>query len=115
MPFYLSLANFANGLIWAVYALLKFDINVLVNSQNLLSLHYRPWFLSESHTESGIYPVLQSHLFIFFSKKVPNGLGAISGLVQLILYAAYHKSTDWDEEPEKPAANVELSSTNNRA
>ncbi|PKI56962.1 bidirectional sugar transporter SWEET5 [Punica granatum] len=73
MPFYLSLANFANGLIWTVYALLKFDINLLL----------------------------------------PNGLGALSGLVQLILYAIYYKSTKWDDEPEKPTANVQLSRTNN--
>lgn len=30
MPFYLSLANFANGIIWSLYALLKFDPNILV-------------------------------------------------------------------------------------
>lgn len=68
MPFYLSLANFLNGIIWAVYALLKFDPYVLV----------------------------------------PNGLGALSGLVQLILYATYYKTTKWDE-PEKPTSEVELS------
>ena len=31
MPFTLSLANFCNGIVWAIYALLKFDPNVLVS------------------------------------------------------------------------------------
>ncbi|KAL3748292.1 hypothetical protein ACJRO7_009516 [Eucalyptus globulus] len=68
MPFFLSLANFLNGVIWAVYALLKFDPFVLV----------------------------------------PNGLGALSGLVQLILYATYYRTTKWDE-PEKPTSEIEIS------
>ncbi|XAR50164.1 hypothetical protein NMG60_11004418 [Bertholletia excelsa] len=56
MPFYLSLANLANGCIWLVYALLKFDPYILI----------------------------------------PNGLGAISGVAQLILYATYYRTTNWD-------------------
>ncbi|GFP95447.1 bidirectional sugar transporter sweet5 [Phtheirospermum japonicum] len=60
LPFYLSLANFANGVVWSIYALIKFDPYVLV----------------------------------------PNGLGTISGLVQLLLYVTFYKSTNWDEEPE---------------
>ncbi|XP_010045563.2 bidirectional sugar transporter SWEET5 [Eucalyptus grandis] len=68
MPFFLSLTNFLNGVIWAVYALLKFDPFVLV----------------------------------------PNALGSLSGLVQLILYATYYRTTKWDE-PEKPTSEVEIS------
>ncbi|KAJ6411727.1 hypothetical protein OIU84_008329 [Salix udensis] len=30
MPFYLSLANFTNGLVWLIYGLLDFDINLVV-------------------------------------------------------------------------------------
>ncbi|GER38545.1 bidirectional sugar transporter SWEET5 [Striga asiatica] len=58
MPFYLSLANFANGTVWFFYALIKFDPYVLV----------------------------------------PNALGCLSGLVQLILYATYYKSTNSNEQ-----------------
>ncbi|XP_058179414.1 bidirectional sugar transporter SWEET5 [Rhododendron vialii] len=72
MPFYLSLANFLNGSIWLVYALLKFD----------------PYI------------------------TIPNGLGALSGAVQLILYATYYKSTRWDDGP-SPASEVQLSSKDN--
>lgn len=31
MPFFLSLANLCNGIIWVIYAMLKFDINVVVS------------------------------------------------------------------------------------
>ncbi|XP_073284339.1 bidirectional sugar transporter SWEET5-like [Primulina huaijiensis] len=58
MPFYLSLANFLNGMIWFSYALIKFDPYVMI----------------------------------------PNGLGSLSGLVQLILYATYYRTTDWDDD-----------------
>ncbi|CAI9112597.1 OLC1v1013065C1 [Oldenlandia corymbosa var. corymbosa] len=71
MPFYLSLANFANGSIWFSYAFLKFD----------------PWVL------------------------IPNGLGALSGAIQLILYATYYRTTNWDEE-ENPS-QVEMSDSGN--
>ncbi|XP_054822429.1 bidirectional sugar transporter SWEET5-like [Prosopis cineraria] len=67
MPFLISLANFANGVIWVIYALFKFDINLVL----------------------------------------PNGLGALSGLVQLILYAIYYRTTDRrDENSQIAMSNV---------
>ncbi|XP_052489926.1 bidirectional sugar transporter SWEET4 [Gossypium raimondii] len=69
MPFSLSLFNFLNGVVWVIYALLKFDINVLI----------------------------------------PNGLGTLSGLVQLILYAWFYRTTKWDEDDKAPAQQVQLS------
>ncbi|XP_052182008.1 bidirectional sugar transporter SWEET5 [Diospyros lotus] len=65
MPFYLAVANFANGSIWLAYALLKIDL-----------------FLA-----------------------VPNGLGTLSGLIQLILYVIYYKTTKWEEEEEEDDGN----------
>ncbi|GMY24898.1 bidirectional sugar transporter SWEET5 [Fagus crenata] len=56
MPFFLSLAYFCNGIVWLIYALLKFDLFILV----------------------------------------PNCCGAVLGMVQLILYAIYYRSTQWD-------------------
>lgn len=67
MPFYLSLANFANGIVWSAYALIKFDPYILI----------------------------------------PNGLGSLSGLVQLILFAAFYKTTNWNEDEKE----VELSTS----
>lgn len=48
MPFGLSLCNFLNGLIWLVYALLKFDPYILVNLHFLLfQLNlFRVWLLT---------------------------------------------------------------------
>ncbi|XP_021826074.1 bidirectional sugar transporter SWEET5-like [Prunus avium] len=73
MPFYLSLASFLNGVVWVVYSLLKFDINILI----------------------------------------PNGLGAISGVVQLILYATFYKTTRWDDDDDdneiKSRSEVQMS------
>nr|GMC74398.1 bidirectional sugar transporter SWEET5-like [Ipomoea batatas]GME06672.1 bidirectional sugar transporter SWEET5-like [Ipomoea batatas] len=68
MPFYLSLANFANGCVWFCYAFIKFDPYVLI----------------------------------------PNGLGALSGLVQLVLFAMFYRTTNWDENESNN--EVELSS-----
>ncbi|KAM4124922.1 hypothetical protein ACJW30_01G271500 [Castanea mollissima] len=70
MPFYLSLTNFLNGSIWTAYALIKFDIYVLVS----------------------------------------NGIGAVSGAAQLILYAIYYRTTPKrnDDAPQKPT-QIQLS------
>ncbi|XP_030953985.1 bidirectional sugar transporter SWEET6b-like [Quercus lobata] len=70
MPFYLSLTNFLNGSIWTAYALIQFDIYVLVS----------------------------------------NGIGAVSGAAQLILYAIYYRKTPKhnDDAPQKPT-QIQLS------
>ncbi|XP_019197323.1 PREDICTED: bidirectional sugar transporter SWEET5-like [Ipomoea nil] len=71
MPFYLSLANFANGCVWFCYAFIKFDLYVLI----------------------------------------PNGLGALSGLVQLVLYAMYYRTTNWDENESNNEVEISSSRT----
>ncbi|THF95645.1 hypothetical protein TEA_015255 [Camellia sinensis var. sinensis] len=45
---------------------------------------------------------------------IPNGLGTLSGAIQLILYATYYKTTNWDEDDDTPAeiSDVELSKKN---
>ncbi|XP_045812431.1 bidirectional sugar transporter SWEET5-like [Trifolium pratense] len=77
MPFWLSLANFLNGLAWTTYALIHpFDIYVLVS----------------------------------------NGIGVVSGIVQLMLYACYcsnkgEDKVDGDLELKPPGGHdIELSS-----
>ncbi|GMI95446.1 VEGETATIVE CELL EXPRESSED1 [Hibiscus trionum] len=70
MPFTLSLFSLLNGIVWMTYALLKFDINILI----------------------------------------PNGLGCLAGIAQIILYAYYYKTTNWDDDEEKASAQkVQLS------
>nr|UJT76398.1 bidirectional sugar transporter SWEET5 [Hemerocallis fulva] len=69
MPFTLSLVSFVNGLCWTSYALLKFDLYVLI----------------------------------------PNGLGTMLGLIQLIIYAIYFKSTQTTGDlPTKSEKSVEM-------
>ncbi|GAU19651.1 hypothetical protein TSUD_185670 [Trifolium subterraneum] len=36
---------------------------------------------------------------------IPNGLGTISGLIQLILYAVYYRTTRWDDDA-PPSINM---------
>ncbi|KAK8357143.1 hypothetical protein V6Z12_A05G399800 [Gossypium hirsutum] len=77
MPFYLSLANFLNGVIWVTYALIGFDLYILIG----------------------------------------NGLGALSGAIQLILYACYFKSApkDDDENDVVKPSELQLSGSNGPA
>ncbi|KAJ6833762.1 uncharacterized protein M6B38_338695 [Iris pallida] len=53
MPLYISVASFFNGVSWTIYALLRFDANILI----------------------------------------PNGIGLVFSVAQLVLYAIYYKST----------------------
>ncbi|PWA73648.1 bidirectional sugar transporter SWEET6b [Artemisia annua] len=69
MPFTLSLAAFLNGVCWTTYALLKFDINILI----------------------------------------ANGLGAVLGCAQLVLYAWFWRSTP--KKGKAPPAEVQLQNT----
>ncbi|XP_021741297.1 bidirectional sugar transporter SWEET4 [Chenopodium quinoa] len=73
MPFWLSVGNFANGVIWTIYAFLPLD----------------QWIL------------------------IPNGLGAISGAAQLILYACYYKTTKQANDDKKPNQVIQMSSHDN--
>ncbi|KAL5747231.1 hypothetical protein ACOSP7_024231 [Xanthoceras sorbifolium] len=72
MPFTLSFANFCNGIIWLIYALLKFDPYILI----------------------------------------PNGLGSLFGVIQLALYATYYKTTNWDDDEDKPGPRSEVELSN---
>ncbi|CAN7100807.1 unnamed protein product [Brassica rapa subsp. narinosa] len=63
-----------------------------------------------------IYACLKFDLYIlasfgFHPCNIPNGLGSISGIVQLILYATYYKTTNWndeDDDKEKGYSNAEI-------
>ncbi|KAJ4965439.1 hypothetical protein NE237_017288 [Protea cynaroides] len=68
MPFSLSLASFANGIFWTIYAVIHFD------------------------------------LFI----TIPNSLGTLFGLVQLILYVMVYKSTQRQIEAKKDKGEIGL-------
>ncbi|QHO20381.1 Bidirectional sugar transporter [Arachis hypogaea] len=61
------------------------------------SVKYMPFCLSLANFCNvvwTVYACLKWDLFIL----IPNALGALSGLVQLILYAVFYRSTNWDQE-----------------
>ena len=64
-----------------------------------------------------IYNFTYIFIFIFccfsiWNLQIPNGLGTVGGLIQLILYATYYGSTNWDEDGDEngKAKEVQLSS-----
>lgn len=81
MPFLLSLVNFLNGSCWTAYALIRFDLHVTVSVNELHLL-----MLEQNLVE------LTLVLPLMMQTRIPNGLGALFGLAQLILYACYYKS-----------------------
>ncbi|KAK3440035.1 hypothetical protein EUGRSUZ_B00363 [Eucalyptus grandis] len=72
------------------------------------SVKYMPFYMSLAMFLNGItwaiYALLKFKPFVL----VPNGLEALLGLAQLILYATYCRTTKLDK-PEKPMSDVELS------
>lgn len=61
MPFFLSLANFMNGVVWVIYACLQFDPYILVK------FHFNPpYFLTRS-----IYYILKEgdNIFDYFDEN----------------------------------------------
>ncbi|KAL3748294.1 hypothetical protein ACJRO7_009518 [Eucalyptus globulus] len=72
------------------------------------SVKYMHFYMSLAMFLNGItwavYALLKFKPFVL----VPNGLEALLGLAQLILYATYYRTTKLDK-PEKPTSDVELS------
>ncbi|KAJ8451111.1 hypothetical protein Cgig2_026920 [Carnegiea gigantea] len=75
MPLAVSVASVANALVWTVYAVHPFDLYVMQNDKCLSTF---------------IFVIIG---LITCVTQMPNGLGCFLGLAQLILYAAYSKST----------------------
>jgi solute carrier family 50 (sugar transporter) len=92
MPFFLSLVSFLNGVCWTAYALIRFDPYVTVST----------CVQEKSSCLCMQFPKLNHMSCSRYIMQIPNGLGTLSGLIQLILYACYYKSTPKKEK------NVEL-------
>jgi solute carrier family 50 (sugar transporter) len=98
IPFFQSLVSFLNGSCWTAYALIRFDLYVTVSVNELHLL-----MLEQNLVE------LTLVLPLMMQTRIPNGLGALFGLAQLILYACYYKSTPKTNEGEKDdKKNVEM-------
>uniref|UniRef100_A0A803L8P0 Bidirectional sugar transporter SWEET n=1 Tax=Chenopodium quinoa TaxID=63459 RepID=A0A803L8P0_CHEQI len=57
------------------------------------SVEYMPFFLTLAGFLNGVCWTAYAFIHIDFWMVVPNGLGAISGIIQLILYGTYYKTT----------------------
>ncbi|KAH9309535.1 hypothetical protein KI387_037446, partial [Taxus chinensis] len=65
------------------------------------SVKYMPLSLSLAGLANGIiwtaYALIRFDIYV----TIPNGLGTLLGIVQLILYGVYYKTTDWNEEEDE--------------
>ena len=102
MPFLLSLVSFLNGCCWTAYALIRFDLYVTVSINRPLIACISSPRLNKSVTEFGLQKLRRISVIKIPAMQIPNALGAFFGLIQLILYFWYYKSTPKKEK------NVEL-------
>ncbi|XP_074306193.1 bidirectional sugar transporter SWEET5-like [Silene latifolia] len=72
------------------------------------SVKYMPFWLSLTNFLNGL--CWTAYAFIHFDiwMVVPNGLGVFSGLIQLLLYWRYYKTTDWNDDSPVSPKEVEL-------
>lgn len=101
MPFWLSLVAFLNGVCWTSYALLKFDIFITVTQ-------CFPAYISNS---SYFFYFSYHHPDEVTVEQIPNGLGAIFGFLQLLLYACYCRCTpavELENEEAKKRQDIEM-------
>ncbi|XP_074267908.1 bidirectional sugar transporter SWEET5-like [Silene latifolia] len=62
------------------------------------SVKYMPFWLSLTNVLNGICWTAYACIHFDIWMVVPNGLGAVSGLIQLMLYWCYYKTTDWNDD-----------------
>ncbi|XP_047312960.1 bidirectional sugar transporter SWEET5-like [Impatiens glandulifera] len=71
------------------------------------SVKYMPFWISFTNFVNAViwlvYALIKFDLYV----AIPNGLGTFFGATQLILYSTYYKSTNWDEDDDKPS-NIEM-------
>ncbi|KAB2613122.1 bidirectional sugar transporter SWEET5-like [Pyrus ussuriensis x Pyrus communis] len=75
------------------------------------SVKYMPFSLSFANFCNGIVWSIYAAFLKVLDPYIlfPKALGSLSGEVQLILYATYYKTTNWDEDDEKPKSDVQIS------
>ncbi|XP_074272229.1 bidirectional sugar transporter SWEET5-like [Silene latifolia] len=72
------------------------------------SVKYMPFWLSLTNFLNGLCWTAYAWIHFDVWMVVPNGLGAISGMVQLGLYAYYYRTTDWSDGPSDGPKEIEL-------
>lgn len=66
------------------------------------SVKYMPICISIGNLLNGLIWIVYAALDFDPFIMIPNIIGAISGLIQMGLYAKYNKTTNWDEDDETP-------------
>ncbi|XP_010678743.2 bidirectional sugar transporter SWEET5 [Beta vulgaris subsp. vulgaris] len=72
------------------------------------SVKYMPFWLSVTNFLNGACWTAYACIHIDVWMVIPNGLGTISGVIQLILYACFYKSTQWTDQPDTKVSQVQL-------
>ncbi|XP_057420722.1 bidirectional sugar transporter SWEET5 [Lotus japonicus] len=87
------------GIICIVFNILMYFSPLTVMRQVIRtkSVKYMPFLLSLTNFVNGVVWTTYACLKWDPNVAIPNGLGALSGLAQLILYAVYYRTTNWDE------------------
>ncbi|XP_058079871.1 bidirectional sugar transporter SWEET6b-like [Magnolia sinica] len=83
-------------------------LSVMTRSIQTRSVKYMPFYLSLAGFLNGLCWMAYALIKLDFFIAVPNGLGALVGAVQLILYGCYYNSTMWYEDDQKPKSEVQL-------
>ncbi|XP_024969492.1 bidirectional sugar transporter SWEET5-like [Cynara cardunculus var. scolymus] len=100
------------GLICIVFNILMYasPLTVMKMVIKTKSVKYMPLPLAVASFLNGIvwviYALLQFDPYIL----VPNALGTISAIIQLVLYATYYSTTNWDEDE---PSEVQMSASTN--
>ncbi|KAJ4712310.1 Bidirectional sugar transporter SWEET [Melia azedarach] len=91
------------GLVCVVFNIIMYaaPLTVMKMVIQTKSVKYLPLPLALANLCNGaiwaIYALLRFDPYVL----IPNGLGTISGLVQLILYGVFYKTTNWDDNDEE--------------
>ncbi|KAK2409149.1 hypothetical protein P8452_70714 [Trifolium repens] len=99
--------GFIVGSICIVFNILMYFSPLTVMRQVIRtkSVKYMPFLLSLANFLNGVvwltYALLKWDPFV----AIPNGLGALSGLIQLMLYAIYYRTTRWEDDA-PPSINM---------
>ena len=98
MPFYLSLATFLMSLSFFGYGMFKQDLFISVSDKPVFCIIYFHYFFGFFYLNSSFIfwqnLIFTVALISFVSKQVPNGIGGLLGIIQLVLYFCYSRSSD---------------------
>ncbi|EEF52022.1 conserved hypothetical protein [Ricinus communis] len=72
------------------------------------SVKYMPFYLSLASLCNGLIWVAYAALRFDIYLVLPNGLGALSGLVQIVLYAIYYRTTRWEDDDHETSRQPEV-------